>query len=280
MIAQALDRIDGFTSGQKTGRTVEDYMTLANTTSVGPAPNATWGGRFGKGQCASDYYAGAPTPSSSNGNKGALPSKLDSLTSGDYIYSGGTLGSAGASSITAGQHITVYVDGDLTITNDILLGGSTSWAGATSIPSLKVVVSGDIYIDHAVSKIEGIFIAQPKKGAPDSGGTIITCSDGHGRFNAGTNKDNKKALIDNCADTTASTSLSVYGALVARRLELLRLKWSINNASPGDNLNASGVPAGTAAEKFIYSPETWLFAGSPTANAGTYDSITSLPPVF
>ncbi len=249
--AQALGVIDGFSSGQRSTMTVDDYLTFANTGSG-------WGGSFGSGLCASDYYSGAPATSGSISS-----ANLSSLASGTYSYTGGTISGA---TIGAGKHLTIYVNGNLTITNDITFGSTTNWSSVTQIPSLKLIVRGDINISNPVNNLSGTYIAQPS--GTTTGGTIYTCTNGATPYSD--TVSSRTALINNCTDT-----LTVYGSFVARTVRFLRLSGNVITANKAD-----AVAQGTAAEKFIYSPEIWLSESGSNGTADVYDSITSLPPIF
>ena len=275
LAVQALNLINGFSSRQKSAMTVQDYLTFANgvpqlnADSTTLKPQEPWGGRFGVSQCAPDYWAARPTSAPA-----VLPGSITGLATGNYLYDTSSNHVLGASAIDPGQHVTIYVDGDLTIAGDITIKNTSAAPTINDIPSLTVIVRGDIYVDHSVKRIEGTFVAEPKDGpTSDAGGTIITCSNNDADYT------DQTQLITNCG-STSSSSLSVYGSMIARRVKFTRLKWSVSSALAGDTIGAGGVPAGTAAEKFIFTPETWLAAPTQNSSTNTYDAITSLPPVF
>lgn len=244
LVVQAFRAIDQFSSAQRAGMTIDDYLTMANGgNSVGPV----WGGSFGGNQCAEDYFSYAPAASGSF----TFPS-----ASGTYSYSGNA--SIGAQSIPNGRNITLYVDGDVTINGNITYPGSGGWTSLSQIPSLTIIAR-NIRVSNGVSELSGRFVAQPR--ADGSGGTILTCSTG---------SNTQAQLVANCRN-----QLTIYGSFVAKSVKFTRLASTVGTASPGDNPLAS-----TAAERFIYGPELWLKSAGGTTGAGSYDAIVAQPPVF
>lgn len=249
---QARRLIDGFSSAQRASIPIDDYLTFANTGSGGVDP--TWGGDFGGEMCPSDFYSSAP--STTTGFYASLPA-----SSVVRSYSSGGMLSTNSRVIQPGQDVTLYVNGDVTLTGTGIRYNTGGWSDLSKIPSFKLIVRGDIKIANTVSELSGLYVAQPR---PDgSGGNIITCVDGNG------NKYNSSAIVGSCSNT-----LTIYGAFVAKNVKFLRLSGSIATASSGD---APGT--GSAAEKFVYSPEMWLNSKLNTS-VGNYDSVTSMPPVF
>jgi hypothetical protein len=250
LVVQAMRAIDQFSSSQRTGNTLDDYLTMANG---GNGVNTTWGGSFGASQCASDYFGSAPAAS---GPYSGFPT-----ASGTYSYSGNA--TIGGQSIANGSNITMYVNGDVTITGDITYPGSGGWTSPSQIPSLTIIARNIRIMRSAasgVSELSGTYIAQPN-GA--TGGVIQTCAPATGSYT-------EAQLISNCRN-----QLTVYGSFVAKSVKFTRLAGSVGTANPGDS-----APASTAAEKFIYGPELWLKSAGGTTNAGSYDAIVAQPPVF
>jgi hypothetical protein len=174
-----------------------------------------------------------------------------------YSYTGGVINGG---SVGNNQQVVIYVDGDLTINSDITYSGAGTWADLAQIPSVKVVVSGDIKINRSVRNLSGTFIAQPR--ADGTGGRIFTCTNGANLYA-------ESQLVANC-----SNDLTVYGSFVAKSIRFLRVGGHVGQADPGDAFGQ-----GTAAEKFIYGPELWARNTGQNSSDG-YDSLTSLPPVF
>lgn len=144
-----------------------------------------------------------------------------------------------------------YVDGNLVIAGPIEYTGSTTNLKLDTLPYLKVVVKGDIYIQPNVSRIEGVYQAS---------GTIYTCAPG------GTKPTSPTNLPIDC-----KTTLTVYGALEANNIRFLRL-------------NGATVTPNAPAERIIFSPFSWLKAIKPDTDPNQpdakFDSYTVMPPVL
>lgn len=173
------------------------------------------------------------------------------------------------------QNASIFVEGDVYIDSDITYGNAaTGWA-LTDVPSFVLVVTGNIYIDNSVSRLDGLYIA--RNDASGKKGQIFTCTDG---FAAVATSD----LYSQC-----NQQLLVNGSFVADQINLLRTYGTLRNGAtvaPGSCANAgSGPPVynSCAAEVFELSPEMYLSqpAVQPSGNTSVqYNSITSLPPVL
>jgi hypothetical protein len=162
----------------------------------------------------------------------------------------------GGQGIANGTSQAVYVKGNVYITGDIKFSGS--YAAATDIPAYDVIVEGNIYVAPGVHQLDGLYVAEPTSAGV--GGIIYTCAPAP--FTA---QALNSSLYNNCK----ANSLTFNGAVVARQLWLLR---------------AGGSVTSTPAESFNFSPEIWLAtppdAVTGSGAAGSYDAITSLPPVL
>lgn len=229
--AQSISAITEFASalGRNANPEPNKGLTFANTGSG-------FGGSFGTGLCAKDYFASA---------SGAL---------------GNT--TIAATNIANGQHTVTYIDGDATITGNIIYTGSGGWAALSQIPSYYLIVRGNIYIDSSVTRLDGVYIAQPK--TDGTKGKIYTCTSGSSQIAAGN-------LYNIC-----NTKLTINGAFMAQQVKFLRANGSLKNSSNNEPLTSANI-----AEVFVFSPELWLTnPGISPGNSSEYDSITSLPPVL
>ena len=151
----------------------------------------------------------------------------------------------------------VYVKGNVYITGNITFSGS--YPGMADIPSYNVIVEGNIYIAPNVTQLDGLYVAEPT--SPTVGGIIYTCAPTP-FAGQGLNSN----LYNNCH----ANSLTFNGAVVARQLELLRAGGTVSDNVPAESVN--------------FTPEIWLTTPPDvvTGNGavGTYDAITSLPPVL
>jgi hypothetical protein len=253
--ALALNHLQGFVSGQgshyqPSGLALANTGTDAKGHSIVQLNNSLYGGGFGGLSCVPDYYAHAtnPKPNGFHLNPGSLAAY-------------GAQASGGKAVIPNGKHITVYVDGDAYIDSNILFGGSASGYGSSlsDIPSFVLVAKGNIYISPSVTRLDGLYVAEPRGGS-GSDGVIYDCSQG----------SSPVPFSSSHYYATCKKPLDVYGAFISGQLWLQR--------------TGGTYTTGQAAESFHFSPEVWI--GAPfnsQLNGGvneTYDAITSLPPVL
>lgn len=158
--------------------------------------------------------------------------------------------------VANGTSKAIYVKGNVYITGDIKFSGT--YANISGIPSFNIIVEGNIYIAPGVKELDGLYVAEPTSAT--TGGIIYTCAPSP--FTA---QPLNATLYNNCG----ANSLTFNGAIVARQLWLLR---------------AAGSVTGGSAESVNFTPEIWLTtppdAVSGSSGAGSYDAITSLPPVL
>lgn len=246
--AFALGFIHGFATSQATSA---GPRTLAFANSSSPSDDR-YGGIFGQLNCIHSHYGSLPGGSSSIPN----PNFIGSAGSGVFTSTGGTINNP--TQINKGQQKIVYISDDLYITRNIIYqgrgsSGGLAWNTASDIPGLKVIVNGDIYIDPAVTELNGIYVAQPPSGDL-SKGRIYTCATGMG------------SPREDYAD--CNSPLVVNGALIARKVYLLRTNGTLSDDQPAERIN--------------YLPELWLarWPDDNSTNSSGYDAITGLPPVL
>lgn len=205
-----------------------------------------------------------------------IPSSLVVMDGADGLYKhfGSDITIAGGQ-ITKGSHVTMYVEGDVSITRNIAYEGiATGWANRGEIASFKLIVLGSIFIDRSVTQLDGVYVAVPKgtdgwnkanSYADPNPGTISTCASGFDSYNPTTYDLARIEVV------CGPRQLTVFGGLIAQQLWLLR--------AYGASSDPNEV-SGTAAERIFYTPEVWLSHQENTdvnLNAG-YDSILALPP--
>lgn len=180
-----------------------------------------------------------------------------SVQADGYIVSGRTL--------ALGQKQTIYVDGDAYISGNIQY---PAYASLTQLPSFKLIVKGNIYVNPNVTEINGWFIAQPRY---DNAGSMLPTT---GRFYtcAITGRVNPVPTNAEIA-TLCDDKLTVYGAILAHTLKPIRSNGDLRSAVVREGYTSSNL-----AESLIFSPEVWLTGGG--TNSGSYDSITALPPIL
>ncbi len=255
--------IRGFTSGTGStsasgptgagGSLLPKYLTFANTVA------GTFGGQSNMAYCPPDYQAIKSTPPSVVGS----PVDLATLASGTYSRSGDTV--INAATLPFGKKLTIYIDGDVRIAGNIQYNVGAGWTIDT-IPSLYLIVKGDIYVNPIVTQLDGTFIAQPN-GA--GGGVFYTCA----KSNAFAPPDWATAA----AVTACANKLTINGNVMAQRIKLFRLNGTRRLSSINESANSANI-----AEVFNSGPEVWLSTPAPfqTSSSSGYDSITSLPPIL
>jgi hypothetical protein len=174
--------------------------------------------------------------------------------------------SLGANTITNGQQITLYVNGNLSITGNITYY-TQDWKSITDIPNLKLIVSGNIYISPDVTQLDGTYIAK---------GSIYDCSYVEKDFTNSVYKSTANAnpgYYPNSitgAQACYNNHLIVNGSFIANSVYLQR--------TGGDYANGNGTIAPSPAEVFNYGPEDWLAPSQ--ASTGQLEAIKDLPPVL
>lgn len=217
MAVFALGVINGFSSanGSRDSVSGKFNFTFSNDTA---APLNEYGGSYGVTYCAYDYWQDAPD----------LPPT--SLT-----INGRNLDDPGDSE-------DVYVDGNVTIMDNIVYSDSGAWASLSEIPSFRLIVRGNIYIHNAVSQLDGVYIAIPN--GPSTGGKIYTCTNGSSPYTGA-------PVSIPAAD--CNRKLTINGAFLAKEVRFLRTSGTVGNAASNETSATS-----QAAEVFIYGPELWV----------------------
>lgn len=217
-------------------------LAFANTAASGDR----FGGGFGPMPCITDHAGAKPADM-------PIAGSLNNPTyDGSYQYMSNIIN--GNPVIQPGRQLVVYVDGDLRVESNITYNRSAPWPTPLDIPALKVVVTGNIYINRNVSVLDGVYVAQTNSAG--GGGNIYTCSDGLASVTA-------QSMYADC-----QTKLTVNGAFIAQQVHFGR---------------TSGTAIfGSTSEEINYLPEVWL-AQWPRDNSGTqlkYDAMINLPPIL
>lgn len=218
-------------------------LTFANS-----EPDVSKLGYYGEAQhCINDYtdgFTGAQT-----------------VGGGVYIVNGRGSGAwhvAGdltiAGNMPSGGKQIYYVDGDVTIMNDLKYPGS--YGNPSAIPSLIIVTKGNVRVLANVTQMDGMFVAV---GDGNTTGVFYTCY-----------PKNEPASIANPCN---NSQLTVNGVVAAGRIDLFR------------SFGASGATAAQrkqAAEQFMENPELFLnnALNSTTTTTIKTTNILDLPPRF
>jgi hypothetical protein len=255
---------------------------IQNARHFANAPPLT-SGNFGSLTCAYDYPtptipAGPPSTSipSANGALRLAPSSIISFDNG----------------VGMNNNIVMYVTGDVRINGNIIynLNGKTQ----ATLPSFTLVATGNIYIDPAVERLDGTYIAKPNPLIPNTG-QIFTCdNNGFGvsidpawyvpAFSSPATPIPYPPWVAAAVNTPvgkcAEHTLTVNGAFIAKNVNFLRSKGSLKAGTVGEKYGASANPGGTSGEIFRYTPEMFIANSqiAPFDSSVKYDSILSLPP--
>jgi hypothetical protein len=254
----ALSRITDFATAQGNagGAPVPSGLAFSNAAPPTVPSGSDFGGSFASVPCIPNYYndiPSAPTP---------LPgSNVSTFTTHDYSASGAVTLDGGT--INPHNRIRVFVTGNVYIRNNITYAGN--W-DVNNMPLFELVVKGNIYIDPAVSQLDGIYIAQ-KSGA--NTGLISTCATAAGSL----------SLSGGAFYAPCNRKLTINGVFTADQIQFMRTKGTFADSASDNAQNGTS----NAAEQFNFNPTLWIaqpVAQPGSGTVGNYDAITSLPPVL
>lgn len=250
LAAFANGSITGFVTASLFAPAAPSTLAFANTPATTPP---VMGGSFNSRFCATDYW---PDTLPVVG-----PSVLTPASSGRIqLPNNATLTQAGALTTS----VTIYVDGNLTIDSNIVVSGGP-WASPQAIPTLYVIVRGNIYIKPGVTQLDGMYIAQPRTLTPTiTEGRIFTC------YNTTNANTDSTFIAQNC-----TRKLTINGAFLAAKVNFLRVNGTASSAPVAEQSSSANI-----AETIQFIPELLLSTPDFGANttSGRYDSITSLSP--
>ncbi|MEX1995365.1 MAG: hypothetical protein WD887_01145 [Candidatus Saccharimonadales bacterium] len=247
--------------------TAKNKLSFANDDSAA----APWGGFYEgsvrQSSCLPDYYSKLSTTTASG--LGVLSS---ATASGAYTAT--ATGSnpydvtGGAVNIAAGRRITLFVNGNAYIGHNI----TYQLDRENNVPKLALVVKGNIYIDPSVTRIDGLYIAQPAGSivAADDG-AIWTC-----------HRDDSYPVYTDFIPACGNP-LTVNGALIAKQVNFLRTRGDISAASTNEDSLSGATASNNIAEIVNYTPAMVVggpFFNQPAGPTLKVQSIISLPPVF
>lgn len=249
--------------------------------SPGPYPSSTspttfanigvpsWGGGF-INHCLYDYFSafGINVTSWNNAVPSAAITDSDTITG--YKNSGSFV-RLNTNGTTYSNHPTIIVEGNVVIAENIKYNSGWSWSAGTPPPFFTLVVKGSIFIDQAVTQLDGLYVAQTDSSG--GGGQIYTCTNGNTIFNTLNN-------------ATCNNKLTINGSFIAQHVRLMRTNGTLRSAFlSGTETYFSGTNPNIA-EQFDYNPEILMAAPTFTnsSSAATtpvrLDSLISLPPVL
>ncbi len=234
-----------------------------------------YGGQSGILHCIPDYYKRVTET-----GRAAIP--------------GGTMSAVAptlASPIDDGQREVVVVNGNLYIDKNIEYKNADTvngWSSIDKIPSVVVIVKGNISISPDVTRLDGIFVAQPDDS--NNKGEIYTCGDSTGPLDL--QRGGRDVISEICRK-----KLTINGSFIAKKAVFYRTNGSVlcpdnqntvfpesrrvpcEDAAPNEPADSDRI-----AEVFNFSPEAYMTPLNVSLQSAVpfqkYDSITSLPPVF
>jgi hypothetical protein len=270
--AYALNYIQDIATSRRNGA-VPQALSFSNASNPSVAPNSLspgsglFGGMFGSLTNCVDYWGSKPADSAMKPVSGPTISLDGFNTSGNYVYNGGGNLTINGGQISNGVRITLYVYGDVSITDRIVYAGNGGWNKLEQYPNFTLVVLGSIFIKPSVTELNGVYVAIPATNyvtpavkndfANPQQGTITTCA------NNFTGYTPANIAADN---NLCNNRLLVVGSFVANHIFLLRSYGSVATNAP--------------AEIFQYSPELWLAPTSDGQVGDTYEAVVGLPPVL
>ncbi len=277
LAAMAPGSVNGFFSASLRGAAPiapAGLTTISGATGGGDLLSPYWGGNYEANKCLKDYFTTQRVASDSDDLQSTGSMNNNSLdlnileTNKQTLFSGGNVTTAGAVDLGNKRH-SMFVDGDVYITGNIT-SNTTFNGNPANVGSFRMFVRGNIYIDRAVSQLDGMFVAQPI--ADGSKGKIFTCTSGMG---APISNSNQRF-------TDCGTQLTVFGSFVANEVILGRIGPSIRDSLTQEDF--VGTNKSRAAEVFVFTPEVYHAnsATRPTSRptSGDYQYIATLPPIL
>lgn len=175
---------------------------------------------------------------------------IDSLpASGDYRRKGSLTITGG--SLSKGQHVRLFVQGNVTISGNISVDEVNPIHNSLSdIPSLTVVATGDIRVEHGVSVIAGTYVA---------GGKFESCKEAQ-----------KKKTSALGVNGVCQQKLKVNGAIVSGGSPVFRRTFGAGNEREDDQWDTKKISS--TAEWINYTPNLWL----TTSNGSSSSSLDNL----
>ena len=286
----AHDQVDGFYSADQRLAADGDPQPLKGLTLGNVDTSLEYGGNFKKSNnCIANYWRHVEenlTPETTPASKSIdLQTDLGSLPLNDvrkyYDLSGGSTIAADTLTITNSapndllySKATIYVRGNIYITDDIINNESYAFLHPTQLGYLTLVAKGHIYIDPSVKRIDAVLVAYPLELVNNltnqeeaEQGTIFTCM-----YPGGFTSNSSHF-------TTCKSQLTVNGALIAQNVKLGRIYASVREIGvyPEGALDgALGTPQPLPSDMFFNHTAAEKQAFEALANATFTDIDTSV----
>ena len=183
------------------------------------------------------------------------------LASGDYSRNGSLTITGG--SLSKGQHVRLFVKGNVTISGNISVDEANPIHNSLSdIPSLTVVATGDIQVEHGVSVIAGTYVA---------GGKFESCK----------GAQNKSADLGMLPPpkSKCQNKLKINGAIVSEGSPAFLRTFGAGNMSDDNQWISNNISS--TAEWINYTPNLWLTTSNGSSGNQleglTTTQVTNLP---
>ena len=250
----------GYTTASQANRSLACKLSYANTGNVKDDCNDLKGLRS----------AGLIKPDNGKLSKPKWPTSFKNqllpqvlidplLASGDYRRKGPLTITGG--SLSKGQHVRLFVQGNVTISGNISIDEVNPIHNSLSdIPSLTVVATGDIQVEHGVSVIAGTYVA---------GGKFESCK----------GAQNKTDHLGMKPTSKCQNKLKVNGAIVSGNSPIFRRTFGAGNESEDDQWDTKKISS--TAEWINYTPNLWLTTSNGSSGNQleglTTTQVTNLP---
>ena len=181
------------------------------------------------------------------------------LTSGDYRRKGSLTITGG--SLSKEQHVRLFVQGNVTISGNISIDEvNPIHKSLSDIPSLTVVATGDIQVEHGVSVIAGTYVA---------GGKFESCKDAQ----------NQKKTPALGVNGVCQNKLKINGAIVSGNSPIFRRTFGAGNLQEDNQWETDRISS--TAEWINYTPNLWLTTSNGSSGNKleglTTTQVTNLP---
>lgn len=181
------------------------------------------------------------------------------LASGDYSRNGSLTITGG--SLSKGQHVRLFVKGNVTISGNISVDEANPIHNSLSdIPSLTVVATGDIQVEHGVSVIAGTYVA---------GGKFESCKGAR----------NKTDDLGMKPTSKCQNKLKINGAIVSGGSPAFLRTFGAGNMSDDNQWISNNISS--TAEWINYTPNLWLTTSNGSSGNQleglTTTQVTNLP---
>lgn len=253
--AYALDSISGFASSSLRSASAPippNGLSFANTGAGSP-------GNFMSSRQVVNYYDETIKTDVQNNPPTPTPPgsvNIAGLGNGQTRYQPpSTLRLSASGNFPSNTRHAIYVEGDVVIQNNIAYAtdGAGGWSNVSRIPHFALIVKGNIFIANNVSRLDGLYIAQPN--SSNNGGRIYTCTQSSGALFSGTD------LYANC-----NNKLEVNGAFVSLDTEFLRTHKTL-----------SDIPFTPGSAAFDIG---WTYAGGNTGRANCAEMYEDSDPIW